>query len=924
MLKIYFDNALIDSDNYISLKVNNKLFDDSFRLGSVPSETLTLEVPSSFSIPKRVTIKQDDTDYGHYFVDKAEYKDGDVLTLTLSDNLVLTEKPYNASTIIIDEEHPVTTKQIFEDICNKSGVEYDSSTFTTNNDVLVNYYDNTINGREYLSYLAELNGGYISQDNTGKIKFNKYIWTKNILDINRSILNNNGCTYSKIPNGIRVTVNVAGTYKYIGIKLDYFTELLGKKVTLSMNAKASASNTPTLLLYWLKDNALLSYAGVQVVGASKTATGTIATTPPTGANGIVALLYSNQAGTGNVGDYVDYTDVQIEIGNKTPYMPFVEGGIDKKQILLNTEDCENFKLGQQHEIERVVFDNGLVKYAKARESYNIQKPYTEYQFPYTKAGITMDYDEKNQIYTFSGTSTADNNTFTLSGEKPEIIINKTTSNVYWINGNVTGYCAIRYYDVNYGKSILYSMSPLTKDNANIRTIANSTFKNENACSIRFNNGTVANNFQFKIMLANEPNLDYEPYGDLSEWDNLETLYLNPGNVYITSQEIFDNIANNIIGFKYYNFSTNNCPIDIYAKSGDILRITDDTNEYASIIQYELNYNGTWLGGYELNLGSQIQQETQVIGDSPEQRAIKVTMNRLDNKIIETVVDIDNVKGDISTVEQNQNSISSLVAGLNKGYYEYTYTTDTTFVAAQEYFIEYDGVYEQLIWNSSQNKYTDSKGKSYTVGSAIPANTIYNREFIDGISQMKEQYNDFISTLNQQTADSITTWFANNKIDNQTYEQLLKTLSEQMENTSDILDLYQSFISKGLDTNKPTITSDTKYLPDKRYYTYNSSTDTFKYLVPGTDYVIGGNITTTTYESYHYNDPYIALGESTYQTTLRIYPNEIVFYTNDNRTAYLSNNSLYIEEQTILTKEKVGHWLTYEDDNGNLNTKWVEE
>ena len=113
MLKIYFDDVLIDSDNYMSLKVNDKLFDKSFILGSVPSETLTLEVPSSFSIPEKVKIMQDDVNYGFYNVDKAEYKNDTTLKLTLIDNVILTEKPYDASTLFPNEGDSTTTKAIF-------------------------------------------------------------------------------------------------------------------------------------------------------------------------------------------------------------------------------------------------------------------------------------------------------------------------------------------------------------------------------------------------------------------------------------------------------------------------------------------------------------------------------------------------------------------------------------------------------------------------------------------------------------------------------------------------------------------------------------------------------------------------------------------------------------------------------------------
>ena len=69
-------------------------------------------------------------------------------------------------------------------------------------------------------------------------------------------------------------------------------------------------------------------------------------------------------------------------------------------------------------------------------------------------------------------------------------------------------------------------------------------------------------------------------------------------------------------------------------------------------------------------------------------------------------------------------------------------------------------------------------------------------------------------------------------------------------------------------------------------------------------------------------PYLELGKSDNQTKIRILPERIQFLTNGKETAYISNNSLYINESTILTKQQIGHWVTVEDEVGNLNTYWV--
>ena len=90
------------------------------------------------------------------------------------------------------------------------------------------------------------------------------------------------------------------------------------------------------------------------------------------------------------------------------------------------------------------------------------------------------------------------------------------------------------------------------------------------------------------------------------------------------------------------------------------------------------------------------------------------------------------------------------------------------------------------------------------------------------------------------------------------------------------------------------------------------------------YIRYGVITDT--ESEFYGSPYIELGKEDAQTKLRILKDRIQFLTGETQTAYISNNALYINESTILSKqvmgkEGVGKWITEIDEEGNLNTYW---
>lgn len=50
--------------------------------------------------------------------------------------------------------------------------------------------------------------------------------------------------------------------------------------------------------------------------------------------------------------------------------------------------------------------------------------------------------------------------------------------------------------------------------------------------------------------------------------------------------------------------------------------------------------------------------------------------------------------------------------------------------------------------------------------------------------------------------------------------------------------------------------------------------------------------------------------------------KISFYTNGNESAFISNNELYIKDNTVLNKQTIGKWETKPDSEGNLNTRWI--
>lgn len=181
MLKIYFDEVLIDEDSYTALTNDYKLFTDSFKLGSVACNSFKLSINKAMveNHPNEVKIEDDNTTF--YLIVDSFTEDRYVYNYTLVDKLINFNFNYDASLIINEKaelEETCYLSDIWHDMCNQAGVEYDE-TYTFLNDIEVNWYDNRIQARKYLSYIAELQGGYACILENGKQSFKPFKKTSN-------------------------------------------------------------------------------------------------------------------------------------------------------------------------------------------------------------------------------------------------------------------------------------------------------------------------------------------------------------------------------------------------------------------------------------------------------------------------------------------------------------------------------------------------------------------------------------------------------------------------------------------------------------------------------------------------------------------------------------------------------------------------
>ncbi len=135
---------------------------------------------------------------------------------------------------------------------------------------------------------------------------------KNLFDITEmSYKTGSGSTYEVLENStIRVTVSLAGTYRYVSFVTHAFDHLKGQEVTASADMVMSGSNNGQMVIQFLTNGASTVNQYI------KPSTGFKTFTVPEAFDEVNLVFYSNaDSAEGQVGDTVTYANIQIEAGN---------------------------------------------------------------------------------------------------------------------------------------------------------------------------------------------------------------------------------------------------------------------------------------------------------------------------------------------------------------------------------------------------------------------------------------------------------------------------------------------------------------------------------------------------------------------------------------------------------------------------------
>lgn len=190
---------------------------------------------------------------------------------------------------------------------------------------------------------------------TGKYEIEVKTVGKNLFDKNKKE-KQNGASKVVLDTGVRAIAKNAGQYRYFGIKLGG-SELLGKTITWSRTITPSGENIGQIALFFGNET---STSVVRITASSLSGVNSthIPNTFPNNTNYIYVLLYANSSGTGNVNDFVDYTNLMFVIGDSIgEYEPYQEN----KSLFVLDQPLRSLPNGVKDEL---VIENGRAKIIK--------------------------------------------------------------------------------------------------------------------------------------------------------------------------------------------------------------------------------------------------------------------------------------------------------------------------------------------------------------------------------------------------------------------------------------------------------------------------------------------------------------------------------------------------------------------------------
>ena len=146
----------------------------------------------------------------------------------------------------------------------------------------------------------------------------------------------------------------------------------------------------------------------------------------------------------------------------------------------------------------------------------------------------------------------------------------------------------------------------------------------------------------------------------SEDESLYTLYLSIDNMFlqVITDEQFQNICDNIIGYNFYNINIDNCNI-FFEKGSTIWFEKEEGDKVPIMANYTRDYMGGFVGSYKTNISGAKRAETEVISNDVKIKRIKTTINQLDNSLTIEAGKVQGLQGKTAQLRIDIDKVQSL-------------------------------------------------------------------------------------------------------------------------------------------------------------------------------------------------------------------------------------------------------------------------
>ncbi len=162
------------------------------------------------------------------------------------------------------------------------------------------------------------------------------LYGKNIFDCqNPDVIHQAVASYSSLETGIRVTLSQQTVYACSCFKVVPARLVVGKKITASWKTQPEAADKYIFVIGYAND--WIDAKKITETSFGSKLTMTVEESYANQYKYIAIWLYASKAVPLNAGDYVDYTDMQIEIGDAaTEYEPYVSASNTVNELVPNS------------------------------------------------------------------------------------------------------------------------------------------------------------------------------------------------------------------------------------------------------------------------------------------------------------------------------------------------------------------------------------------------------------------------------------------------------------------------------------------------------------------------------------------------------------------------------------------------------------